>query len=80
MDQSQFVTVSIYDSSCLRSLLEWTICDVNDERMTVEAFYQIALSTCTCDPGVLAEVKHCLEEAKIGKTIVFDSDWEHRLA
>ena len=61
------MTVSIYDSSCSRSLLEWTICDVNDERTTVEAFYQIALST--CDPGVLAEVKHCLEEAKIGKTI-----------
>ena len=40
---------------------------MNDERTTVEAFYQIALST--CDPGVLAEVKHCLEEAKIGKTI-----------
>ena len=47
-----------------------TICDVNDERTTIDAFYQIALST--CDSGVLehlAEVKHCLEETKIGKTI-----------
>ena len=43
------------------------------ERLLRLSITEIALST--CDPGVLArnicwaEVKHCLEEAKIGKTI-----------
>ena len=39
-----FVTVSIYDSSCSRTLLEWTISDVDDERTNVESFYKVALT------------------------------------
>ena len=64
-----FVTVSIYDSSCTRTLLDWTISDVPDERVTVAAFYKMALVM--CGPTAiqhLQEVKHCIEEAKVGKT------------
>ena len=42
-----FVAVSIYDSSCSRTLLEWTISDVHDERTNVESFYKVALSLCS---------------------------------
>ena len=42
-----FVTVSIYDSSCSRTLLQWTISDVDDERTNVESFYKVALSLCS---------------------------------
>ena len=59
-----FMTVSIYNSPCSRTLLDWTIADVFDERTTVDAFYKMALAI--CNPGVLqhiAEVKHCVEEA-----------------
>ena len=62
------MTVSVYDSSCSRTLFDWTIADVLDERTTVDAFYKMALAM--CDPGVLqhiVEMKHCVEEAKIGK-------------
>ena len=63
-----FMMVSIYNLSCSRTLLDWTIADVLDERTTVDAFYKMALAM--CDPSVLqriAKVKHCVEEAKIGK-------------
>ena len=64
-----FVTVFIYDSSCSRTLLEWTILDVGDERMNVESFYKVALSLCSeSSQQHLTELKHCIEEAKIGKT------------
>ena len=65
---SLFMTISIYDSSCSRTLLDWTIADALDERTTVDAFYKMALAM--CDPHVLqhiANVRHCVEEAKIGK-------------
>ena len=39
-----FVTVLIYDSSCSRTLLEWTISDVDDERTNIESFYKVALT------------------------------------
>ena len=45
-----FVSVSIYDSTCQRTLLDWTIADVVDERVTVDAFYKMALAL--CDPTV----------------------------
>ena len=51
------------------ALLEWTISDVGDERTNVESFYKVALSLCSEDAQQhLAELKHCIEEAKIGKT------------
>ena len=59
-----FVTVSIYDSSCTRTLLDWTISDVPDERVTVAAFYKMAM----CGRTAIQHVKHCIEEAKVGKT------------
>ena len=49
---SMFLTVSIYDSSCTTTLLDWTIADIADEWTTVDAFYETALST-MCDPGVV---------------------------
>ena len=63
------VTVLNYDASCSRTLLNWTIADIDDERIQVDAFYKMALFI--CDSGSqqhLAELKHCLEEAKVGKT------------
>ena len=72
-----FVTVSIYDSSCSRThdsscsrtLLQWTISDVDNERTNVESFYKVALSLCSEGAQQhFAELKHCVEEAKIGKT------------
>ena len=64
-----FVTVSIYDTSCTRTLLDWTIADVLDERVSVDAFYKMALAMCgSTTLQHLQEVKHCIEEAKVGKT------------
>ena len=66
-----FVTVyvSIYDSSCSRTLLQWTISDVDGERTNVESFYKVALSLCSEGAQQhFAELKHCIEEAKIGKS------------
>ena len=63
---SAFIMVCIYDSSCLRSVQDWTILSLDDERTSVDGFYTIWL----CEPGVqqhLAVQKHCLEEAKVGK-------------
>ena len=42
-----FVTVSNYDSSCSKTLLEWTISDVDDERRNVESLYKVAMSLCS---------------------------------
>ena len=69
MSQSS-LTVCVYDSSCLRSVLDWTIVSLDDERTSVDGFlYNVALPL--CEPGVqqhLAERKHCIEEAKVGKS------------
>ena len=55
---------------CLQSVLDWTIVSLDDERTSVDGFlYNVALPL--CEPGVqqhLAERKHCIEEAKVGKT------------
>ena len=62
------VTTSVYDASCSRSLLDWTIFSVDDERVSVDAFYETALST--CGPGTrqhLTQYKHCVEEVKVGE-------------
>ena len=40
------VTVSVYDVSCSRTLLDWTTADVDDDRISVDAFYKMALSMC----------------------------------
>lgn len=72
MAESGLVTVCIYDSSCSRSILEWTIVNVEDERTSVDGFlHNMALPL--CEPGVqqhLAERNHCLQEAKVGKSSV----------
>ena len=41
-----FVSASIFDSSCTRTLLDWTIADVNDDTITVDSFYSVVLSLC----------------------------------
>ena len=62
----ELVTASVYDVSCSRTILDRTIFNVDDERVSVDAFYGTALSM--CEPGTrqhLAEYKHCVEEAKV---------------
>ena len=44
MMAAALVNVAIHDSSCSRTLLSWTITYVEDERVSVDAFYKMALS------------------------------------
>ena len=38
MARATLVTVSAYDASCSRTLLDWTILSVDDERVSVDDF------------------------------------------
>ena len=63
-----FISASIYDSSCTTTILDWTIADVDDDRVTVDAFYRKALSLCApVGRQHVAEREHYVEEAKIGR-------------
>ena len=62
-----YISLYIYDSSCTTTILDWTIADVDDDRVTVDAFYRKALSLCgLVGRQHVAETEHYVEEAKIG--------------
>ena len=42
------VTVSVYDASCSRTLLDWTTADVDDDRISVDAFYKMVCVAQEC--------------------------------
>ena len=46
-----YISLYIYDSSCTTTILDWTIADVDDDRVTVDAFYRKALSLQQCLVG-----------------------------
>ena len=63
------VTVSIYDSTCQRTLLDWTSTDLVDKRATVDALYKMALAL--CDPTIVQhinEVSNALTKPKWAET------------
>ena len=61
------VSLSIFDSSCSKTLLPWTIDIPEDDRMTIQRYYEMMVSK---QPANVQEHlnDHSLEEVRVGNT------------
>ena len=64
MDMSLLVNVSIFDSTCLKTLVPWTVHCLDDERLTLSGCYELLIRR--SDETIQED--HRLEEARVGST------------
>ena len=63
------VNASIFDSSCSKLLLPWTVFSIEDERMTLDRCFEVVVNkSATNIQEHIASGGHKLEEVRIGQT------------
>ena len=63
------VNASIFDSSCSKQLLPWTVFSIEDERMTLDNCFEVVVSkSATNIQEHIASGGHKLEEVRVGQT------------
>ena len=63
------VNASIFDSSCSKQLLPWTVFSIEDERMTLDRCFEVVVNkSATNIQEHIASGGHKLEEVRIGQT------------
>ena len=61
------VNVCVYDSSCSRQLVQWTVFSIDDERMTLGSLFDMVTSR--SEPSIRDHLdNHHLEESRVGST------------
>ena len=62
------VNVSVFDSSCLRTLLSWTVFSLEDDRMTLGGLFDMVVARCETAVQDHLQRDHELDESRVGQT------------
>ena len=61
------VNASVFDASCSRLLISWTVFCIEDERMTLESLFEMVVAR--SEASVQEHLKdHHLDESRVGDT------------
>ena len=64
------VNASIFDSSCSKQLLPWTVFSIEDERLTLDGCFEVVVSKSAANVQEhIASDGHKLAEVRVGQTM-----------